>query len=112
MQLVDIAKAHRNTQDKRPVAEFFRSAGYKRAMDYLHSVDITEETAVARTPAHRSNPAVAKVHPIIMMEYVRWVDYGKYCSVFLDHYMAHKLMIDRAKDELTRVHNPTGALNG
>ena len=112
MKLIDITKTHRTLKDKRAISEFFRSAGYKRALGYLQDAGLTEEEVVVRSPAHRSSPSAAKVHAVIMMEYVRWVDYGKFCDVFLNHYNTHMLMVERVGAETTKIHNPTGALNG
>ena len=76
----DIGKYHHSRSHTRPLSEFFRSAPYLRLHAHLLAQGLSEQDIVQRTPPHRGQTSEARVHPLVAMEYLRWVDYPAYCD--------------------------------
>ena len=113
MTLVDIAKLHRLNGSTRAVADFFRSSGFGKAKDYLTARGVPDDEIFIKRQAHRSTPGVALVHPLVAMEYTRWVNYDIYSAIFLQHYEIHAMMVAKASKEVdAMVDEPHGGLNG
>lgn len=82
MPLVDIAQMHRKYGHTKVFSHFFNSGGYRRAYEHLtNNLQLPEEEVLVRSMPSRSNPSVAKVHPLIAMEYILWADYPRYAKL-------------------------------
>lgn len=85
MEMIDIANIYRRHQNpRRPFSYFFTSKGYKAAYDYLRSQDYADHQILIREMPFRTNPSVAKVHPLIATEFVRWLDYPRFARIVND----------------------------
>lgn len=76
--MVPLAALKRTLKHRAPLSEFFRSAGYRRAIEHLTADGYTEESLVRKSLPHPGKPAEASVHKLIAIEYLRWADYGAY----------------------------------
>lgn len=76
----DIGKYHHAHNIPRPISEFFRSAPYLQLYDHLRGLGLSEPQVVQRGHACKGTPSGAVVHPLVALEYLRWVDYGAYCE--------------------------------
>jgi hypothetical protein len=78
MALIDIATWYkRQANPRRPFSYFFKSRGFQLAEQYLkEEVGLSDAEIMVREMPSRGHPTVAKVHPIIAVEFLRWLDYG------------------------------------
>lgn len=76
--MIDIAKVYRRHDCAKPFNAFFNTKGYKHCRDYLVSNGTPTSDIRRRTPASRGTPAVVLVHPLIALEFVRWIDSEMY----------------------------------
>ena len=86
MHLVDIAAMYRRHPNppKKPFSYFFTSRGFQMASQYLRDAQQLPEHEIAvRTMPHRGSPSIAKVHPLVALEFLRWLDYGKFHESWL-----------------------------
>lgn len=83
MALIDIGAWHVKSDDQRPLSRFFNSAGAKEAIEYLQDAGHDQHSIAVRSGGHRSAPSNAKVHPLLAMEYLRWLDYSKYAQAII-----------------------------
>lgn len=82
--MIDIYSLYRKAPEvgKRPFNRFFESAGFVKAFDYLrYAREVPEKDILRRTRGSVAAPATALAHPLIALEFVRWMDYGKYVSL-------------------------------
>jgi hypothetical protein len=80
--IADIYRRHHNP--RRPFSYFFNSRGYATAHAYLKSIDLPDEEIMIREMPSRGHPSVALVHPIIAIEFIRWLDYSKFVKLIDD----------------------------
>ena len=78
--MIDIAELHRQSGSKKILGKFFATSGYLKAVEHLKYTGIKEADIVQKSHAHRGTVGVAKVHPLIMIEYLRWADYEAYAE--------------------------------
>lgn len=90
--MIDIAKYHRKSGDDRAVARFFASAIFKDVQAFLTKCGYDEKEIVKRTNSYRGAPSVAMVHPMVVVEYLRWLDYDRYAA-----WVMKKIEEDRAQ---------------
>lgn len=81
MKLYDIAQLHRKHANPRVFSHFFLSAGYKKVHTYLKSTQVPDSEILIRSMPSKGHPSMAKVHPLVLLEYIRWADYPKYASL-------------------------------
>lgn len=81
--MIDIGAWHAKTDDQRPLSRFFNSAGAKQAIEALQDRNLSQREIAIRSGGHRSLPAQALVHPLLAMEYLRWLDYSKYAEAVI-----------------------------
>ena len=79
--MIDIAALHRKSGNSKILGKFFATAGYKKCHDYLTNSGLEEEDIAVRTQAYRGAVGIAKVHKLVAMEYIRWVDYNTYANL-------------------------------
>lgn len=78
--MIDIAKHHRSFESPKILAKFFSTSGFRAARDALLKTGLTTPDIVKRKMPYRGQPSVALVHPLISLEYLRWVDYDKFAK--------------------------------
>jgi len=81
--MIDIYRLYRSApaDDRKPFNRFFESKGFSQAFDHLRYDRGFEEGAIIkRSRGSIHAPATARVHPLIALEFVRWMNYG----VFVD----------------------------
>lgn len=76
--MIDIAELHRKSNSKKILGKFFATSSYRKAAEHLASTGLAEADIVQKRQAYRGAVGVAKVHPFLVMEYLRWVDYEAY----------------------------------
>lgn len=88
MPLIDIAAMYKRIPNPRkPFSYFFSSRGYTTAYNYLRDEKkLPEHHILVRAMPSRGNPSVARVHPLVAVEFLRWVDYDKYYSEMMRFY--------------------------
>ena len=76
--LIDIARMYNTIKNpRRPFSYFFKSRGFQMAEEYLRDVkELPDGEIMIREMPSRGHPTVAKVHPMIAVEFIRWLDYG------------------------------------
>lgn len=82
--MIDIYAMYRKAPEanKRPFNRFFESAGFVKAFDHLRYAEgIPERDILRRTRGTVAAPATALAHTLIALEFVRWMDYGKFVSL-------------------------------
>jgi len=82
-QMLDIAKQHRASGSPKILAKFFNSHAYRMAHKHLPDRGLMEPYIVIRAGAYRGTPSIAKVHPLVALEYARWVDYDAFAAKVL-----------------------------
>lgn len=90
MSLIDIGAWHVKSEDQRPLSRFFNSAGAKEAIEYLQDTGHDQHSIAVRSGGHRSVPSNAKVHPLLAMEYLRWLDYSKFAKAVIATSRTHR----------------------
>lgn len=78
--MVDIAKLHRAANTKKQIDVFLRSAAFRNTEKYLRGQGLTEPEIFERHRAYVNVPAVIKVHRLLAVEYIRWLDYDRYAK--------------------------------
>ena len=78
--MIDIAKLHRKSGNKKILGKFFATSGYKNSADYLRSTGLSDNEITVGSQAHRGAVGVSKVHPVIFIEYLRWADFDNYAD--------------------------------
>ena len=88
MPLVDIAQLYRkHPNPRKPFSYFFNSRAYSQAYEYLkEQKKLPENHIIVRSMPYRGSPSSAKVHPLIVVEFVRWLDYGRYHDQMMKFY--------------------------
>lgn len=82
--LVDIIALHQKSGSKKPFSFFFGSRGYKMAYEYLKSeLQLPDNEVLVRQMPRKGTPSAARVHPLIAVEYLRWVNYEKFAQYAL-----------------------------
>jgi len=81
--MIDIAKQHRASGSPRILAKFFTSKGYSQAAEYLIHDGLRTQEIRDPQNAFRGQPGIEKVHPLIALEYARWVDYDAYAKLVI-----------------------------
>ena len=79
--MIDIAKLHRDSGSDKILAKFFATAAYRKMAAYLVSQGVKPEEIVQKRQAHRGAVGIAKVHSLVAMEYLRWVDFDTYANL-------------------------------
>jgi hypothetical protein len=90
--MIDIAALHRKSGSTKILGKFFATSGYKATANYLSMTGLPEEEIVQRRQAHRGAVGIAKVHPMLVIEYLRWVDFDTYANWVRKH-------VEEAKSE-------------
>ena len=87
-QLIDIAKMYKSVKSpRRPFSYFFKSRGFQLAELHLkEDLELPENQIMIRKMPSRGNPTVAKVHPIIAVEFIRWLDFGVYTQQVMKNF--------------------------
>lgn len=85
-KLIDIAEIHRRAQASdpktRPLAQFFQSTGHTKAFNHLkYDLNLDADAIMQRSKPSRGNPSVIKVHFLMALEFVRWLDYSRYVKM-------------------------------
>ncbi len=78
--MIDIAALHRKAGSAKVLGKFFATAGYKSTREYLLSKGVPEEEIVSRTQAYRGAVGISKVHPLVVIEYLRWCHFPTYAK--------------------------------
>ena len=78
--MIDIAKLHRKSGSNKILGKFFATSGYRLAAEHLSSEDVPDNEITVKHQAHRGAVGISKVHPLIVIEYLRWVDYEAYAG--------------------------------
>jgi hypothetical protein len=82
MKLFDIAELYRRSPNPaKPFSYFFNSRGYKTAHAHLRQQGLPENQILIREMPSRTNPSVAKVHPLILVEFLRWYSYEHFARI-------------------------------
>ena len=78
-KLVSLRAIQTRLNEERPLSHFLRSPAYRRAYEYLTTEQHHKHADIIRRtrPTHHT-PSDARVHPLVAMEYLRWVDYSHY----------------------------------
>ena len=77
--MIDIYVLYRKAERPRPFNRFFESAGFSKAYDYLKTVQALEEASIIkRSRGSVAAPATAYAHPLIALEFLRWLNYSVY----------------------------------
>ena len=78
--MIDIAVLHRKSGSTKILGKFFATSAYRNASEYLTEQGVEEKEITMRHQAHRGAVGISKVHPLIVIEYLRWVDYDAYAG--------------------------------
>lgn len=82
--MIDIYVLYRKATNPRPFNRFFESAGFSKAYDYLKASALPESSIIKRSRGSVAAPATAFVHPLIALEFVRWLNYAVYVEQLVD----------------------------
>ena len=78
--MIDIASLHRKSGSKKILGKFFATSGYRDLAEYLRESGLEDKEIAMRSQAYRGAVGIAKVHPSVVIEYLRWVDFGIYAN--------------------------------
>lgn len=75
--MVSLHKLQNHLKELRPLSQFLRSAACRDASNFLRDRGMKEHQITRRIthPTH-STPSDIAVHPLVAIEYLRWVDYS------------------------------------
>ena len=76
--MIDIYVLYRKATSPRPFNRFFESAGFSKAYDHLKASALPESSIIKRSRGSVAAPATAFVHPLIALEFIRWLNYAVY----------------------------------
>lgn len=76
--MIDIYVLYRRATNPRPFNRFFESAGFSKAYDYLKTQQLPEASIIKRSRGSVAAPATAFVHPLVALEFLRWLNYAVY----------------------------------
>ncbi len=82
--MIDIYTLYRKApaEARRPFNRFFESSGFLRAYEHLRYTESLEEPSIIkRSRGSVAAPATAFVHPLVAVEFVRWLDYGSFARM-------------------------------
>jgi hypothetical protein len=81
--MIDLYAIYRKVPpaDRRPFNRFFESAGFGRAYDHLRAAPLPESSIIKRSRGSVAAPATAFVHPLVALEFVRWVNYDSFVAL-------------------------------
>ena len=82
--MIDIYSLYRNSsaEGRKPFNRFFESKGFMQAFEHLrYDRGLDEGTIIKRSRGNIHAPATARVHPLIALEFVRWMNYGVYVDL-------------------------------
>lgn len=82
--MIDIYVLYRKATNPRPFNRFFESAGFGKAYDYLKTQELPEAFIIKRSRGSVAAPATAFVHPLIALEFIRWLNYSVYVEQLAD----------------------------
>lgn len=77
--LQDLHKLHQ-LRPNTTFNNFFKSAGCKATLKYLESTGLPESYRLMRMPAVPGIPARALAHPLLALEFIRWMDHDLYLT--------------------------------
>jgi len=81
--MIDIAKKHRGSGSPKVLAKFFKSKAYTQAYTFLRNEGYGPDAIARKQHAYRGTPGIAFVHPLVALEYARWVDYDSFAAKIL-----------------------------
>jgi hypothetical protein len=84
--MIDLYSLYRKAaaEPRRPFNRFFETAAFTAAFEYLRYEKALPESAILkRTHGQKQAPATAFAHPLLAMEFVRWMDYPRYAGMVL-----------------------------
>lgn len=82
--MIDIYKLYRNSPEegRKPFNRFFESKGYVQAFEHLrYDKNLDEGSIIKRSRGNIHAPATARAHPLVVLEFVRWMNYGAYVDL-------------------------------
>ena len=82
--VIDIYKLYRSSPEegRKPFNRFFESKGYVQAFEHLrYDRGLDEGSILKRSRGSIHAPATARVHPLVALEFVRWMNYGVYVDL-------------------------------
>lgn len=81
--MIDLYAIYRKVPaaDRRPFNRFFESAGFSKAYEHLKASALPEASIIKRSRGTVTAPATALVHPLIALEFVRWLSYDLFVGV-------------------------------
>ena len=82
--MIDIYKLYRSSpeENRKPFNRFFESKGYVQAFEHLkYERGLEESSILKRSRGSIHAPATALVHPLVVLEFVRWMNYGTYVDL-------------------------------
>lgn len=69
-------------EGRKPFNRFFESKGFVQAFEHLkYDRQLGESAILRRSRGSIHAPATAHVHPLIALEFVRWMNYGVYVDM-------------------------------
>lgn len=82
--MIDLYSLYRKapTEGRKPFNRFFESKGYVQAFEHLRYDRALEERDILKR--HRGSihsPATAHAHPLIVLEFIRWMNYPAYVDL-------------------------------
>lgn len=79
--MVNIGKMHIESGDGRAISRFFRSSGFKTAQTHLRTTGVGDRDISHTERPFVGQPSEAHVHPVVALEYVRWLNYADFVKL-------------------------------
>jgi hypothetical protein len=84
--MIDLYTLYRKhpAESRRPFNRFFETSAFTAVFEYLRYEQKLPETAILkRTHGQKQAPATALAHPLVALEFIRWLDYPRFMAMLL-----------------------------
>jgi hypothetical protein len=76
--MIDLSEIHKQANCDMSLSRFFKLKAYTDTVDYLRRHGVPQNKISYFQRPYRGSQTIAYAHPIIAIEFLRWVNYDKY----------------------------------